>query len=49
MMASASSIVFLYNEREIGVLEQKRMSVTGMYIGVFNELSRKRLKTIKVG
>jgi len=48
-MASLS-VAVLHDEREIGILEQERMSATGACIGVLNdELSHTRSIAIEVG
>jgi hypothetical protein len=46
----SSFIVFSDYEPEIGILEQKQMSVIGMCIGVFKDvLSYERWTAVKVG
>jgi hypothetical protein len=49
-LTASSSIAFSDYEPEIDILEQKRVSVTGMCIGVFKDvLSHERWIAVKVG
>jgi hypothetical protein len=49
-LTASSSIAFSDYEQEIGILEQKRVSATGMCIRVFKDvLSHERWIAVKVG